>query len=80
MEVELGRQLLDPARTNAAILLASHNMGEVERLAHDVLMLRRGRLIDRGAPAALLARYGRVNLEEVFLDIARGTGRAAAAE
>jgi ABC-2 type transport system ATP-binding protein len=68
------------ARTDAAILLASHNMSEVERLAHDVLMLRRGRLVDRGTPAALLAKYGRVNLEEVFLDIARGTGRAAAAE
>ena len=67
-------------RTDAAILLASHNMGEVERLAHDVLMLRRGRLVDRGTSAALLAKYGRENLEEVFLDIARGTGRAAAAE
>ncbi len=65
-------------RTDAAILLASHNMGEVERLAHDVLMLRSGRLVDRGAPAELLAKYGRQNMEEVFLDIARGTGRAAA--
>ncbi|MEQ9641290.1 MAG: ABC transporter ATP-binding protein [Alphaproteobacteria bacterium] len=66
------------ARTDAAILLASHNMHEVERLAQDVLMLRRGELVDRGAPAELLAKYGRQNLEEVFLDIARGTGRAAA--
>ncbi len=58
-------------RTAATILLASHNMGEVERLCDDVLMLRRGRVVDRGAPADLLARYGRQTLEDVFLDIAR---------
>jgi ABC-2 type transport system ATP-binding protein len=57
--------------SGATILLASHNMAEVERLCGDVLMLRRGRLVDRGAPAALLERYGRTTLEEVFLDIAR---------
>jgi len=57
--------------TGATILLASHNMGEVERLCDDVLMMRRGLVVDRGAPAALLARYGRQNLEDVFLDIAR---------
>ncbi len=60
------------ARTGATILLASHNMGEVERLCSDVLMLRRGRIVDRGSPQALVDRYGRANLEEVFLDIARG--------
>ncbi|MDX2103035.1 MAG: ABC transporter ATP-binding protein [Alphaproteobacteria bacterium] len=59
------------AATGATILLASHNMGEVERLADDVVMLRRGRLVDRGTPADLIARYGRTSLEEVFLDIAR---------
>ncbi len=58
-------------RTGATILLASHNMGEVERLCSDVMMLRRGRIVDRGAPDALIGRYGRANLEEVFLDIAR---------
>src|SRR6186997_2649175 len=47
------------ARTEATVLLASHNMGEVERLAHHVLMLRRGHLVDQGSPAQLLARYGR---------------------
>jgi ABC-2 type transport system ATP-binding protein len=64
--------------TGATILLASHNMAEVERLCDDVLMLRRGRIVDRGAPDALIARYGRQNLEEVFLDIARDRQRAAA--
>jgi ABC-2 type transport system ATP-binding protein len=57
--------------TNATIVLASHNMAEVERMCSDVIMLKGGKLVDRGAPAALVARYGRQNLEEVFLDIAR---------
>src|SRR5438552_267285 len=65
-------------QTGATILLASHNMAEVERLCDDVLMLRRGRIVDRGAPADLLARYSRQNLEEVFLDIARQRAKAAA--
>jgi ABC-2 type transport system ATP-binding protein len=59
------------ARTGATILLASHNMLEVERLCDDVLVMRQGRIVDQGAPSALLARYGRATLEEVFLDIAR---------
>lgn len=61
--------------TGAAILLASHNMGEVERLCDTVLMMRQGRIVDRGTPAELLRRYGRRNLEEVFLDIARDRRR-----
>jgi ABC-2 type transport system ATP-binding protein len=63
--------------TGAAILLASHNMGEVERLCDTVLMMRQGRIVDRGTPAELLRRYGRRNLEEVFLDIARDRRRGA---
>ncbi len=59
------------SRTSATLLLASHNMSEVERLCDDVLMLRAGRLVDRGTPQALLKRYGRRNMEEVFIDIAR---------
>ncbi len=55
----------------ATVLLASHNMTEVERLCHDVLMMKRGRIVDRGTPGSLLERYGRGTLEEVFLDIAR---------
>ena len=52
------------ARTQATVVLASHNMSEVERMCDDVLMLRAGRLVDRGTPEALLARSGRQNMEE----------------
>ena len=61
-------------RTGASVLLASHNMAEVERLCDYVIMLRTGRIVDRGTPSALITRYGRANLEEVFLDIARHRG------
>ncbi len=54
------------------ILLASHNMSEVERLCSDVMMMKKGRIVDRGSPRDLIARYGRATLEQVFLDIARG--------
>jgi ABC-2 type transport system ATP-binding protein len=60
------------ARKNATILLASHNMYEVERLCDRVIMMKRGQIVDDGAPQDLIARYGRHNLEEVFLDVARG--------
>jgi ABC-2 type transport system ATP-binding protein len=65
-------------RTGATLFLASHNMAEVERLCEQVLIMRRGRIVERGTPGGLIARYGREDLEEVFLDIARGRGRAAA--
>jgi len=58
-------------RTGATIVLASHNMAEVERLCSEVLMMKAGRIVDRGSPDALIDRYGRTNLEEVFLHIAR---------
>lgn len=58
----------------ATVLLASHNMGEVERLCDRVIMLKKGRIEDDDTPERLVARYGRSNLEEVFLDIARGRG------
>lgn len=61
----------------ASILLASHNMAEVERMCDAVLMMRAGRIVDQGAPGELISRYGRNNMEEVFLDIARGTGVGA---
>jgi ABC-2 type transport system ATP-binding protein len=66
-------------RRRATFLIASHNMGEVERLCDDVLMMKAGQIVDRGTPAALISRYGRQNLEEVFLDIARARGAAKAA-
>ncbi|HQT46015.1 MAG: ABC transporter [Acidocella sp. 20-63-7] len=67
------RTVLENYRTgrNAAILLASHNMAEVERLCDEVLMMKAGRIVDRGTPDALIRRYGRETMEEVFLDIAR---------
>jgi len=58
-------------RTGATILLASHNMAEVERLCDQVLMMKQGRIVDTGSPADLLQRYDRDDLEQVFLDIAR---------
>jgi len=58
--------------TGATILLASHNMAEVERMGSDVLMMKAGRIVDQGTPQDLLQRYGRQTLEQVFLDIARG--------
>ncbi|HLH98173.1 MAG TPA: ABC transporter ATP-binding protein [Xanthobacteraceae bacterium] len=63
-------------RHGATVLLASHNMAEVERLCDRVIMMKRGRIEDDDAPQRLLARYGRDTLEEVFLDVVRGRGGA----
>jgi ABC-2 type transport system ATP-binding protein len=60
----------------ATVLLASHNMAEVERLCERVIMMKRGRIEDDDTPQRLLIRYGRETLEEVFLDVARGRGHA----
>ena len=70
---DLVRTWLERYRTasGCTILLASHNMAEVERLCDTVLMLRQGRVVDQGAPNDLISRYGRDDLEQVFLDIAR---------
>ncbi len=67
------RTILENYRTQSgcAMLLASHNMAEVERLCDDVIMLKRGEIVDQGSPAGLLAKYGRSNLDDVFLDISR---------
>jgi len=65
------------ADSGCTILLASHNMAEVERLCSDVVMLKQGRIVDQGAPDALLSRYGRDDLEAVFLDIVRDRRQAA---
>ena len=63
------------AETHATILLASHNMIEVERLCERVIIMKKGRIEDDDAPERLLARYGRATMEEVFLDVARGRGQ-----
>ena len=57
----------------ASILLASHNMAEVERLCSFVLMMNNGVIIDQGSPSKLIERHGRKNMEEVFLKLARKT-------
>ena len=67
-------------RRSASVLLASHNMPEVERLCDDVIVMKRGRIVDAGPPGDLLRRYGRTGLEEVFIDIARGSEARQAAE
>ena len=56
----------------ATILLASHDMKEVEQLCENVILLRKGKLVEEGTPPDLLAKYGRKTLDEVFLDISRG--------
>jgi ABC-2 type transport system ATP-binding protein len=56
----------------ATVLLASHNMLEVERLCERVIIMKKGRIEDDDTPERLLARYGRETLEDVFLDVARG--------
>jgi ABC-2 type transport system ATP-binding protein len=65
------------AERGAATLLASHNMEEVERMVDHVLMMSRGKIVARGSPAELIAKYGRATMEEVFLDVARGRGMRA---
>jgi ABC-2 type transport system ATP-binding protein len=67
------------AESGCTILLASHNMAEVERLCATVLMMKKGRIVDRGTPGELRTRYNRHDLEEVFLDIARDRQSAEAA-
>ena len=55
----------------ASILLASHNMAEVERLCSSVLMMKNGVIIDRDSPQELIKKHGRTNLEDVFLKLTR---------
>ena len=56
-----------------SILLASHNMSEVERLCSSVLMMNKGSIIDQGTPTELINKHGRKNMEEVFLKLTRET-------
>jgi len=68
------RQHLEDYRKTqgATILLASHNMLEVERLCDRVIIMKRGRIEDDDSPDNIMARYNRTTLEQVFLDVARG--------
>ena len=59
------------ANKGTTILLASHNMNEVERLCDEVMMMKNGEIIDKGKSIDLIDKHGRKNLEEVFLKIAR---------
>ena len=54
-----------------SILLASHNMNEVERLCNEIMMMKNGNIVDSGNPNELIKKHGRKNLEEVFLKIVR---------
>jgi ABC-2 type transport system ATP-binding protein len=62
----------------ATILLASHNMLEVERLCDRVIIMKRGRIEDDDSPDNIMVRYNRATLEEVFLDVARGRAQEGA--
>ena len=62
------------------MLLASHNMSEVERMCDHVMIMRDGIIVERGAPKDLIGRFGRDTLEEVFLDISRNRARTEAAQ
>jgi ABC-2 type transport system ATP-binding protein len=74
------RQHLETYRKTheATILLASHNMLEVERLCDRVIIMKRGRIEDDDSPEGIMARYNRATLEEVFLDVARGRTQESA--
>ena len=64
----------------ATLLIASHNMTEVERLADRVILLRGGRIVEDETPRALIAAYGRETLEDVFLDVVRGRSGSAVSD
>ena len=59
------------SKNNITILLASHNMKEVERLCDSVIMMKKGNIIDRGTCEEIIKKHGRDNLEETFLKLAR---------
>tara|TARA_Y100001970_G_C14179105_1_gene828768 strand:- start:496 stop:1230 length:735 start_codon:yes stop_codon:yes gene_type:complete len=65
------------SKNNVTILLASHNMKEVERLCDTVVMMKKGEIVDSGTCSELIQRHGRNNLEETFLKIARSKNEMA---
>ena len=67
------REFLDSYRrdSGATILLASHDMREVELLCDEIILLRRGKLVERGTPQSLLDKYDHKRLEEVFIEVSK---------
>ena len=65
------------SKNQITILLASHNMKEVERLCDSVIMMKEGNIVDRGTCDELIKRHGRNNLEDTFLKIARSNNEVA---
>ena len=59
------------SKNKVSILLASHNMKEVERLCDQVIMMKEGEIVDRGTCQSLIDKHGRNNLEDTFLKLAR---------
>ena len=59
------------SKNKTTILLASHNMNEVERLCSEVMMMKSGEIIDKGTCESLISKHGRVNLEQTFLKLVR---------
>tara|TARA_A100001011_G_scaffold282778_1_gene292965 strand:+ start:335 stop:1066 length:732 start_codon:yes stop_codon:yes gene_type:complete len=59
------------SKNHVTILLASHNMSEVERLCDNIIMMKKGKIIDRGTCSEIIKKHGRNNLEETFLKLAR---------
>jgi len=59
------------SKNQVTILLASHNMNEVERLCDSIIMMKKGKIIDRGTCGEIIKKHGRNNLEETFLKLAR---------
>ena len=68
------REYLEQYKNNneLTMLLASHNMKEVERLCNKIVMMKQGKIVDQGTCEELINKHGRVNLEDTFLKIARG--------
>ena len=67
------REYLEKYKNNneLTMLLASHNMKEVERLCNNIIMMKKGKIVDKGTCDELITKHGRKNLEDTFLKIAR---------
>ena len=60
------------SKNHVTILLASHNMSEVERLCDSIIMMKKGKIIDKGTCEQIIKKHGRNDLEQTFLKLARG--------